>query len=171
VVSVGSDGSFRDRDRAVSSFLLRAREVGRFESLDRGCMCHVRRRSGRGICGKGGRRRRKEEELLFVLGDGQMMPARCVTATRAMGGTAIERGKGEMGCELLALPQRQGQRGSAISRCRSRADATSCSLSGHPKAPTTCELSTIANANLNSTASVSALPFQRQYEVSRIALN
>lgn len=48
----GSDGSFRDRDRAVSSFLLRAREEGR--CLDRGCMCHVQRRSGRGICGKGG---------------------------------------------------------------------------------------------------------------------
>jgi len=40
VVSVdneGSDGSFRDRDRAVSSFLLRAIEAGR--CLDRGCMC------------------------------------------------------------------------------------------------------------------------------------
>ena len=47
VVSVGnegSDGSFRDRDRAVSSFLLRARGAGK--CLDRGCMCHVQRRSG-----------------------------------------------------------------------------------------------------------------------------
>lgn len=48
-------------------------------------------------------------------------------------------------------------RGSAISRCRSRAEATcfnTCSLSGNalaPKGPTTCELSPIANANLNST--------------------
>lgn len=69
VVSVdneGSDGSFRVRDRAVSSFLLRAREVGRFECLDRGCMCHVRRRSGRGICGKGG----EEKDVVVVQGEG-----------------------------------------------------------------------------------------------------
>lgn len=47
----GSDGSFKDRDRAVSSFLLRVRGAGM--CLDRGCMCHVQRRSGRGIWGKG----------------------------------------------------------------------------------------------------------------------
>jgi hypothetical protein len=35
-----------------------------------------------------------------------MMLARSVTATRAMGGIVM---KSEMGCELLALPQRQGQ--------------------------------------------------------------
>jgi hypothetical protein len=74
-----SDGSFRVRDRAVSSFLLRGRGEGRFESLDRGCMCHVRRRSGRGICGRGGQRGGAgvgQENDVAVIGRGQMMLGR-----------------------------------------------------------------------------------------------
>jgi hypothetical protein len=55
----GSDGSFRDKDRAVSSFLLRARGAGK--CLDRGCMCHVQGRWGGGrYMRKGGRARRAE---------------------------------------------------------------------------------------------------------------
>lgn len=38
MVSAGSDGTFRERDTAESSFLLRLREGGRGESLDIDCM-------------------------------------------------------------------------------------------------------------------------------------